>query len=524
MKGSMYSYPLLLLSAFSLVSSFVTTQRSIKIHTNQHKFLLFAINDNDDTTTDSDNLREYFATCIPGLAPILSDELISLGATNVEQSGTSGVRFCNDPSSKVDIGMKAILWVRTAHRIMELVTTTEDHDDWDIEDRDGLYEFIQSTTPLQSLLGDGQGGLLTLSVSTTLNGQVPKELCHSHYTGLTVKNALVDLVRSKREDGIRPDVDTVDADVPLLLVLRGNRERRGCQATLFRILHSGGSLHKRGYRIATVHKAAMKESLAAGLLMEAGYHKLIEAAKNDGQPAVLVDPMAGSGTFCLEAALIAADHAPGLIRMKYYEGESSRNPHQAPPVARWKGSDRAQWKEMVLEARERAATGLEWIRAKDSNCVIMGNEFNPSAASLALANIEKAGFSDFISINEGDCINWDLGGEEDDDSPAKIVVPGRAIVVCNPPWGLRLNEDIEESWLSLKSFLREQCNSAEAWVLSGNKETTRYLRMKKSRSVVIKTADEDLRWIQYHVFRKKTTDAPMQSQEQPTSQVGDGFS
>jgi hypothetical protein len=87
-----------------------------------------------------------------------------------------------------------------------------------------------------------------------------------------------------------------------------------------------------------------------------------------------------------------------------------------------------------------------------------------------------------------------------------------------------LNEDIEESWLSLKSFLREQCNSAEAWVLSGNKETTRYLRMKKSRSVVIKTADEDLRWIQYHVFRKKTTDAPMQSQEQPTSQVGDGFS
>jgi len=549
MKGHFYSILFVSLSLLAANSNaFVTTKPSIIVSRSntiqlQRKSLSFLLakNDNDYDTynddaekADSGTLKEYFATCIPGLAPMLSQELISLGATNVEESGTSGVRFYNDPSSNVDIGMKALLWVRTAHRIMELVTTSEDFDDWDIEDRDGLYDFIQKTTPVQSLMGDGKGGLLTLSVSTTLNGQVPKELCHSHYTGLTVKNALVDVVRTMRPDGIRPDVDIADADVPLLLVLRGNRDRRGCQASLFRVLHSGGSLHKRGYRIATVHKAAMKESLAAGLLMEAGYHKLIEAAKSDGLPAVLIDPMAGSATFCLEAAFMAADYAPGLMRMKYYESDgevSSRNPHQDPPVARWKGSDAKQWKEMVKDARDRAETGLKWIRAENSNypgtsnCVIKGNEYNPSAASLALANIEKAGLRDVITIDEGDCINWDLGGDQEDGSPTKVVIPGRTIVACNPPWGLRLSEDIEESWTSLKSFFREQCNSSEAWVLSGSKETTKFLRMKKSRSVVVKTADEDLRWIQYHVFRKKPADfdQPMEMEKQRASKGPDGF-
>lgn len=479
---------------------------------------------------DNENTREYFATCIPGLANILSNELIDLGAKNVEVSGTSGVSFTNDPSSNVDVGMKALLWVRSAHRIMELVSTTEDFDDWIIEDRDGLYEFVQSTIPVQALLGDGKGGLLTLSVSTTLNGNIPKELCHSHYTGLTVKNAIVDLVREKREDGVRPDVDVTDPGVPLALVLRGNQDRRGgCHASLFRVLHSGGSLHKRGYRVSTVHKAAMKESLAAGLLMEAGYNKLIEAAKKDGLPAVLVDPMAGSGTFLCEAAMIASDYAPGLARMKYYDGDG-RNIHQLPPVVLWKGTDKGQWKELVLEARDRAGKGLKWMKEENEkipgrkNCVIVGNEFNPNAAALARSNVQKAGFSDIISLNEGDCRDWNLGGFEDEESPLKVVVPGRSIIACNPPWGVRLDENIEESWLSLKSFLRDQCNESEAWILSGNKATTKFLRMKKSRSVVIRTGDEDLRWIQYHVFKKKGSDpSKVQRYDQVMASGEDGF-
>jgi len=479
--------------------------------------------------------KQYFATCIPGLASTLANELINIGASNVEISGSSGVIFYSSSDDDVDIGMKAVMYVRTAHRIMELISTSSPsyYDGVIVNSRDSLYSFIQSNTPVQSLLGDGKGGLLTLSVNVILNGKVPKDLCHSHYTALTVKNALVDLVRDLRDDGIRPDVDIDDPDVPLMVVLKGNggsndnnrgydyndrndRRRRDdfdenvVDVSFYRVLHAGGSsLHRRGYRSSSaIHKAAMKESMAAGLLLEAGWDKLCQAAREkDGLPAVLVDPMAGSGTFCVEAALIASDYAPGLMRMRCYDSNSKSgenankwNPHHIPPVLRWKDSKKDYWKKLVIEARDRAASGMDWMNEKNpeypdlTNCVILANEMNGSAADLATSNIVKAGFEKYISLNEGDCINWDIESS---------VIPGRTIVVSNPPWGLRLTEDVEESWLSLKAFLRDQCNESEAWVLSGSKDATRYLRMKKTRSVVIKTAGEDLRWIQYHVFKKK---------------------
>ena len=80
------------------------------------------------------------------------------------------------------------------------------------------------------------------------------------------------------------------------------------------------------------------------------------------------------------------------------------------------------------------------------------------------------------------------------------VLKGRTIFVCNPPWGLRLTDDIDESWVSLREFLRRVHQGCESWVLSGNKDLMKILCMKKSRSVVLKTADEDLRWLQYHIF------------------------
>jgi len=493
--------------------------------------------------------KQYFATCIPGLANVLSRELIQIGATNVEPSGTSGVYFSSDETSNVDIGLKALLWLRTAHRIMEMIVTTAE-DDYYLENpiltKDDLYNCIKFGTPVQEILGDGKGGLLTLSVNVISNGHVPKELCHSHYTALTVKNALVDKVRELRDD--RPNVDLDDPDVPLVAVIRGiggryindhefddnsGGGRTGVEVTLYRILHSGGSLHRRGYRASSesagkIHKAAMKESLAAGLLLESGWDLLVNAAKKDGLPAVFVDPMAGSGTLSVEAAMIASDLAPGLMRMKCYNkiqrkspAETSRNPHQQPPAIRWKDADTEQWKTLIAECEDLAGKGLDWMLNKNTiyhektNCIILANELYSSSVDLALLNIDNAGFSNFISVHEGDCKSWDLGGGHDDGTNGealtdRAVIPGRTIIGTNPPWGLRLTEDVEDSWYALNVFFRRECNSAEAWVLSGSKAATRTLRMKMTRKIPIKTADEDLRWIQYHVFKKKaaTVDSP----------------
>ena len=483
-----------------------------------------AENEENEASVQSDRpFKQYFATCVPGLENVLASELTELGASNVETSGNAGVSFTNSPSDTFDIGLRSLLWLRTAHRVMELITSTmptglDQYDNGEqcyVYDSDELYNFVRSTVHVQSLLGNGRGGLLTLNVRATANGRLPKELCHSHYSSLTVKNALVDAVRDLRDDGTRPDVDLDDADVPLVVVLRG-RDGKKADVSLYRVLHSGGSLHRRGYRggdgideSGVVHKAALKESLGAGLLLEAGWDKLCAATKEDGLPAVLVDAMCGSATLPVEAALIAADIAPGLMRIRSQAKRGGDfNPHQMPPAIRWRDGDVDEWKSLLAEATTRAKAGLAWMKSDSStfpgrkNCEIYANEYNSRAAELAYGCISKAGFSGSIELNEGDCLEWDLGGESEE-SADRIPVEGRTIVVANPPWGKRLSEDIEQSWESLKTFLRRECDGVEAWILSGNKDLTRVLRMKKTRSLVIKTGGEDLRWLQYHIFKKK---------------------
>ena len=487
-----------------------------------------------------DDVRFYFATCIPGLHEVLANELISFGASNVEPQGTSGVRFEGCP----EVGLKAVLWCRTAHRIMELIASSSDGGyDYESDYSEGirtsndLYQFTKSAIHTPSLLGDGSGGLLTLSVSTTYASKVPKELCHSHYSALTVKNSLCDAVRELRDDGERPDVDVYDADVPLVAVIKGRRLNNGrrmdrrhrernqhyeanfqaeeeenlvADVDIYRCLHSGGSAHRRGYRKmvsndsedAVIHRAAMKESLAAGLLLQAGWDKLVEAARGDGKGAVLIDPMAGSATLPVEAALIACDVAPGLSRIASWKsGGGSRNPHRYPPAIRWKGfSNQQAWDKLLNEAKSRAMEGMKFASspAKDgqkNNVSIYCNEKNSGAAKLAISSIRNAGVSKIVSLTEGDCIDWHL--------ESFTTIPSRTIFVSNPPWGKRLSQDIDDSWVNLREFVRREASGCEVWVLSGNKDLTKILRMKKSRSMPIRTADEELKWLQYHVFQKK---------------------
>ena len=488
------------------------------------------------------DIRFYFATCIPGLHEVLATELISFGASNVETQGLSGVRFEGSPK----VGLKTIIWCRTAHKVMELIASSSDGgSDFESDYSEGirtsndLYQFTKAAIHTPSLIGDGSGGLLTLSVSTTYASKVPKELCHSHYTALTVKNSLVDAVRELRDDSERPDVDVYDADVPLVAVIRGRRIDNGrrtdwrqrhrnhhyaanfqaeeeeslvADVDIYRCLHSGGSAHRRGYRKmssedsddAVIHRAAMKESLAAGLLLQAGWDKLVNAARGDGKGAVLIDPMTGSATLPVEAALIACDMAPALSRIASWgSGDGSRNPHRYPPCIRWKDfSDLETWDELLQDAKSRAMAGMKFAGSTmgngQNNVSIYCNEKNPGAVQLARSSIKNAGVARIVSLSEGDCIDWNLEKEDG----ISCAIPSRTIFVSNPPWGKRLSQDIDLSWVNLREFIRREAPGSEVWVLSGNKDLTKILRMKKSKSLAIRTADEELKWLQYHVFKK----------------------
>jgi 23S rRNA G2445 N2-methylase RlmL len=172
-----------------------------------------------------------------------------------------------------------------------------------------------------------------------------------------------------------------------------------------------------------------------------------------------------------------------------------------PPVLRWKNTDRALWTQLCEEAQMRRQKGLQWLLGSnpdtgDQNCLILGNDVHKGAYRLALHCRQEADLPKLaVEFHNSDCQEWKISGR---------IVEGRTIVVVNPPWGLRLDIETEQSWGALKSFLREECVGAEAWILSGNKHLTRILNMKKTRSVPLKTAAETLRWLQYPIFKSST--------------------
>jgi putative N6-adenine-specific DNA methylase len=452
--------------------------------------------------------QQYLATCIPGCAEILANELISLNCWNVDVSGNSAVLFTAD----TETALQCLLWTRTAHKIMELMCDSSsssssssisasgvygesEYNDAGIYNRDDLYKFVRRTVDVKDLLGDGAGGLLTLSVQTILNGanRIPADINHSHYTALTIKNALTDAVRDLRED--RPNVDLDNPDVPLVAVLLGTDD--GAVVSLYRQLHPTGTLHKRGYRRDTaIHKAAMKESMAAALLLHAGWPEVCQTASSKNR-VTLLDPMAGSGSLLLEAACIAGDVAPGLMRIKCgMEG------HSMPPVVRWKaaGDDpdavKDIWKRLLTQATARAKQGLQKLQADNSPIEMIGNDIHPGALDLFEAALHQAGLTNVVQVTEGDCLDW---------NPVVRNPDGPWMIVSNPPWDVRLTGDMHTAWEAMRVFLRETVPSnTSAWVLSGNPAATKHLGLRKtpSTSLALKTGEQDLRWIQY-VIRDK---------------------
>ncbi|KAL7581816.1 hypothetical protein ACA910_022339 [Epithemia clementina (nom. ined.)] len=502
----------------------------------------------------------YVATCLPGLSSLLAQELMDLGAQAVDTT-TTGNAACRFRANLRTI-LHILIQARIPHKVMEFLCESPPT----LQTRDNVYQFVRETIPVKQVLGDGRGGMLTLCiVSTILNNPtyIPQDINHSHYTALTIKNALCDAVRDLRPDGLRPDVDKDNPDLPLVAVLRGikisddlgRRPRndnnraddsfygnqddgsRTAQLSLYRQIHNG-SLHKRGYRSpsAPVHKAAMKESLAAGLLLHSGWlqkcrqYKQQQQYNNNGNtpnpipsPLVLVDPMAGSGTLVLEALFMAANVAPHVLRLKC--GLEPRVAQQYPPITRWKHNDIneddgdgvvdvvALWKELLLQASGQAKDGLQWLRATTNRSdrtsteetlpiVFLANDAHPGALSLLQDSLDRAGVNDLVEIFQGDCREFQ--------PPASLTTlsstpPLSWTVVCNPPWGVRLletnhHQDVEHPWQALGHFLHDICpNGSEAHVLSGNPKSTRHLGLRRTSSLPIQIGNVQMRWITYPI-------------------------
>ena len=376
----------------------------------------------------------YDSPCTLGLESALAEELAELGAQDIE-TRAGGCSFQGSPETAA----RVTLWSRIAIRVQEELIRGRTRDKHDLYDLVRSLDWERMASPRHSL-----------AVTAHVRDSWSRD---SRFPGLVVKDAVVDAVRDVHRS--RPNVDKDDPDLPLRMLLKGDT------AILYRDL-AGTSMHKRGYRPVQV-KSPLGEAIAAGLLRLAGWDR----------QADLYDPMCGSGTVLIEAALWAADRAPGLERGFAAE--------------RWPDCYRPIWKDLRRDAEHRARTGLQRL-ADGEGPNIAGADRHSGAVRIALSSLQRAGLRDSVSVHTG--------------AVAVTPPPYRPdVVFTNPPWGQRIGEgeDLTESWKDLGDFFRTHCGGATAFVLCGEPVLTRELGMRADRKLPVKIGPVDCRLLVYPI-------------------------
>ena len=353
---------------------------------------------------------QFFATAPKNLESLLAAELRELGMAAARET-RGGAAF----TANLEGGLRACLWSRVASRVLLLVK------EFPAASPEELYHGVREIDWSEHFGLDE-----TFAVACSCSAST---ISHSHYAALKAKDAIVDQFRDR--SGSRPSVDPDTPDIRVNIHIL--RDRAAVSIDL-----SGDSLHRRGWRKEPV-AAPLKENLAAAVLMRAGWR---EIAASGGS---FVDPMCGSGSLVIEAAMIAADIAPGLLRQRW-------------GFTAWRGHDPAVWQKLLKEAGERRKAGLARLP------VICGSDRDPAAAGAAKINVAAAGLAECIRISRGDIAAL---------SPPKDCVPG--LVAVNPPYGERLEDEAaaREIYRVLGERLRKKFRGWRAAVLTGRPELGR---------------------------------------------------
>lgn len=371
------------------------------------------------TTPDGSPALSLIASCPRGLADLLVLELAACGAAGIRER-TTGVSF----QGTLECAYRVCLESRTANRLfLEIASfnasTTEE-----------FYAEVRRIDWTQHL-----GPQATLACD--FSGQHP-QITHTHFGALKLKDAICDGLRAWA--GFRPDVQRDRPDV------RVHAHANGAQVTVSIDL-AGESLHRRGYRGAA-GEAPLKENVAAGILLRAGWPQL--AADGGG----FLDPMCGSGTLVIEAALIAAQRAPGLGRD--YFG-----------FLGWRGHDPALW------ARVQSAARAQVRELPPAHVPLRGIDRDAASIRAAVENAQRAGIAHWVHFANG------LLAQA---QPQPGESPG--LVATNPPYGIRM-EDLAGARVAhreLGIMLREQFQGWHAAVFTGTPELGLELGIRARRT------------------------------------------
>lgn len=362
-----------------------------------------------------------------GFEDVLADELLKLGALRIEK-GTRMVSFYGDKGFMY----KANLALRTALKILKPIKQFK------VFNETSLYKGMQ-TIDWNDYLKVHQSFVIDATVFSD-------QFNHSQFVALKSKDAIVDQFKELFND--RPNIDKDHPDLRINVHIQQDL----CTVSLDT---SGASLHHRGYRTAT-NIAPINEVLAAGILLMSGW---------EGQTDFL-DPMCGSGTFLVEAAMIACNIPPNINRKEF-------------AFEKWN-----DWDNDLFEKVEDSL--LKKIR--EFHFDILGYDKAPSAVTKAIDNARNANLDEYIKVEQKNFFET----EKETERPLHMVF--------NPPYGERLDIDLERFYREIGDTLKQSYPGTNAWFITGNLEALKFVGLKPSRKIKLFNGKLESRLVKYEMY------------------------
>lgn len=377
-----------------------------------------------------------------GLEEILAKELEELGATNIEILNRA-VGFEGDKKLLYTANYRC----RTALRILLPIAH------FSIETEQDLYTYIKAIR-WEDYLGNGN----TIAVNAVVTNSL---FTHSHYVSLRAKDAIVDRFRDKT--GERPSVDIENPDFRINLHIYKDEVDVSFDS-------SGSSLHKRGYHVLNA-EAPLNEVLAAGMIMLSGW---------DGQ-SNFIDPMCGSGTLLIEAAMIALNIPAGQYRDEYN-------------FMKWKDYDKDLWEDVQNEA-------LEQQRVFEHE--IIGSDISEKNLKAAVANLRQAGLQKEVQLKV---------------SAFQEMIPpaGGGIMITNPPYGERIEvDDITGLYQELGDVLKQKYKGYKAWVISSDLMALKKIGLKPMKKYILFNGQLECRYAGFDLYEGSKRARYQNTEESP---------
>jgi len=370
--------------------------------------------------------NKLLAKTLFGLEQILADELKSIGADDIELLKRA-VSFTGDK----EIMYRANYCCRTALRVLKPIAKFK------VNSADELYNNVKRINWPQYLDLNG-----TFAIDETVGSSV---FLHTKFVALKAKDAIADRFRMKF--GKRPSVDVKNPDLRINIHIY----KDDCTIS---IDSSGDPLYKRGYRILT-DKAPINEILAAGMILLSGWEK----------DCNFIDPMCGSGTILIEAAMIANNIPPGIFRSFGFE--------------KWNDFDKKLWDKIVRETDAQKC---------DFKFEIVGSDRSYKAIEIARQNLKAANLQNHIIL---------FHNSIEKQTPPKA----KGIMITNPPYGERMEvNDQIELYKKIGDSLKKNYAGYSAWLISSDFTALKNIGLRPSRKIALFNGQLECRYLRFDIY------------------------